>query len=435
MGAGLIPGIERRNFICFTVDAAVFTFALSFVDLSSVMPSLMGHLTAEPVLIGLLGSVQTGSWLLPQFLAARIVAAQHRKQPTVLVATTISRLSWCLLIAALIFYRQVGPTAAMIACYLSVGSFMFFDGVASLAWYDLIARAVPPTIRGRLFGSMSFSGGLLAVLGGLVVQRILGSIGFPFPVDYRVLAIVALVLLTVGIIPLLLIVEPEGEEPPPREPLGRYLRRLPGLVRGQPGFRRLVGVQLLVGASGLAVPFYAPFAILRLGVPEADVGGFVIGVTAGVMVGGAAWGYLGDRHRKQVAIRLLAGCGLLAPLVTLGLRLAPARSLSAAAISALLVVSFFFFGCAIRAGWVAYANYVIEIAEETERPVLIGLMNTLSGVLAIAPPIGGLLASLYGYEAAFAAAAICAGAGLVVSLGLKVAEVPSVAGRLAGSPG
>jgi MFS family permease len=417
----VIPAFQRRNFICFTVDAAMFFFAISFVDMTSVMPSLLEHLTHQPVLIGVLGSVQTGSWLLPQFLAARIVAAQHRKQPIVIAATTISRLSWGLLILALIFYQQIGATVALVACYLSVGLFMFFDGVASLAWYDLIARAIAPTVRGRLFGSMSLSGGLFAVFGGLVVQRVVGNLALPFPTDYRLLAIVALTILTIGIIPLLLIVEPEGEVPPPPEPLSTYLRRLPSLVRNQPGFRHLVGVQLLVGASALAVPFYAPFAILSLKLPESTVGGFVVGVTLGAMVGGAAWGYLGDRRRKELAIRALATCGFLAPLVPLGLRLSTG-ALPAPVAGAAVAIAFFFVGCSIRAGWVAYANYVIEIADESERPVLIGLMNTLSGLLAVAPPIGGLLADWLGFEAAFAAAALCAGAGLALSAWLRVAE-------------
>lgn len=419
--SAVIPAIQRRNFICFVLDAALFFFAIAFVDMTGVMPSLLGHLTRQPVLIGLLGSVQTGSWLLPQFLAARTVAARHRKQPVVLVATAISRASWALLIAALIFYEQVGPAVPLVACYLTVGLFMFFDGVASLAWYDLIARAVAPTVRGRLFGSMSLVGGLFAVFGGLVVQRVVGNLALPFPTDYRLLAVVSLTILMIGIVPLFLIVEPESEVPPPPEPLGRYIRRLPSLVRGRPGFRHLVGVQLLVGASGLAVPFYSPFALLGLGLQESDVGGFVVGVTLGSMLGGATWGYLGDRHRKELAIRLLAACGSLAPVVPLALRIA-GTSFPPAVSGVVLTIAFFFVGCSIRGGWVAYANYVIEIAEETERPVLIGLMNTLSGSLAIAPPLGGLLASLLGYEAAFAAAAVCAVAGLALSTQLHVAE-------------
>ena len=419
------PAYQSRNFICFTVDAAVFFFAISFVDQTTVMPSLLGHLTQRPVLIGLLGSVQTGSWLLPQFLAARVVASRHRKQPVVLVATAISRLSWAVVIVALVFYQQIGPTATLLACYVAVGSFMFFDGVSSLAWYDLIARTISPTVRGRLFSSMSLSGGVFAVAGGLAVQRVVGNVALPFPSDYRLLAAVALAFLVVGLVPLLLIVEPPGEVPPPPERLTSYVRRLPGLVRGQPDFRRLVGVQLLVGASGLAVPFYAPFAILKLGLPESDVGGFVVGVTLGAMFGGTAWGYLGDRHRKEVAIRLLAACALLGPLVPLGLKFAAAAGLPAPVVGTALTVAFFFVGCSIRAGWVAYANYILEIAGESERPVLIGLMNTLSGVLAVVPPIGGLLAGWFGYQAAFAAALLCAAAGLALSLRLRVAVAPT----------
>lgn len=412
---------QRRNFICFTIDAAIFFFAISFVDQTSVMPSLLGHLTRQPVLIGVLGSVQTGSWLLPQFLAARLVAAQQRRKPVVLLATTMSRLSWCILIVALLFYDQIGPVATLLAAYLAVGLFMFFDGVASLAWYDLIARAISPTIRGRLFGSMSLGGGLFAIVGGLVVQRLVGSASFPFPSDYRLLTIIAAVLLAVGIVPLLLIVEPVGDAPSPPEPLNTYLRRLPTLVRERPSFRRLIGVQLLVGASALAVPFYAPFAILRLGLPESDVGSFVVGVTLGAMLGGTLWGYLGDRQRKEIAVRALAGCGVAAPVVPLVLR-ALAPLLPSALVGITLAVAFFFVGCSIRAGWVAYANYVIEIAAETERPVLLGLMNTLSGSLALAPPLGGLLADLLGYDAVFAAAIFCAGCGLGLSLRLRVPE-------------
>lgn len=418
---GVSLTFQRRNFICFVLDAALFFFAIAFVDMTSVMPSLLGHLTHQPVLIGLLGSVQTGSWLLPQFLAARTVASRHRKQPIMLVATTISRASWALLIAALILYEQLGPVLALVACYLTVGLFMFFDGVATLAWYDLIARAVAPTIRGRLFGSMSLVGGLFAVFGGLAVQRIVGNLALPFPSDYRLLATVALAILVVGIVPLLLIVEPESEVPPPPEPLSRYVRRLPAVVRNRPGFRHLVGVQLLVGASGLAVPFYSPFALLNLGLPESDIGGFVVGVTLGSMLGGATWGYLGDRQRKEAAIRLLAACGSLPPIIPLVLRLAGA-AFPPSALGIVLIVAFFFVGCSIRGGWVAYANYVIEIADEAERPVLIGLMNTLSGSLAIAPPLGGILAGVFGYEAAFAVAAVCAAAGLALSMRLHAAE-------------
>src|SRR5439155_18524939 len=208
----------------------------------------------------------------------------------------------------------------LLAGYLSVGMFWFFDGLATPAWFDLASRAVPATLRGRLFGAMSLCGGLFGIAGGLVVQRILGNPAFPYPADYQVMLGICLVFCAVGIIPLLAIDEPLGPPPPPAEPMGAYFRRLPALLRERAAFRRLVGVQLLVGAAGMAVPFYAPFAVLILGLPEASVGTFVVGITLGQMVGGMTWGFLGDHGRKELAIRALSAISILAPLVALLLR-------------------------------------------------------------------------------------------------------------------
>jgi MFS family permease len=415
------PAILRRNVACLIADVAVWSFAAAFVDLSGVMPSLVTHLTRAPVLIGLLGSIQTGCWLLPQLFFARFVAARERKLPVVVLTTAISRLGWVVLLATLLAFDPVSPGATLAATYLSIGVFFLFDGLSVLGWYDLIARVVPPTLRGRVLGFMAFGSGAAGVVGGLVVQRILGNPAWPFPSDYRLMLVIALIFFALGLFPLSRIREPPGEPSRTPEPFGAYLRRLPGLVRDRPDFRRLVGVQLLVGSAGLALPFYAPYGTLGLGLGEASVGVFVVGVTLGVMVGGLAWGWIGDRGRKDRAIQGLAACALLAPLVALGLRgLVPYLAPSVAAL--VLAGAFFFVGTSSRSGWVAVSNYLLEIAGPAERPVLIGLLNTLGGILAVVPPLGGLLAGWLGYEATFVAAAVPAAAALVLSFRLKVAR-------------
>lgn len=410
--------VSRRNILLFTADAAIFSLALSFLDLSSVLPTLVSHLTQLPLWFGLLGSLQTGCWLLPQIFVARHVAGQRRKLPLVVVGTTLSRLSWLFLLLGLTFADQIGPTLTLISCYLSVAFFYMFDGVAVLPWYDLLARAVPANLRGRLFGLLALGSGITATIGGLIVQRVVGNPALPYPSDYRLLAAAALGILMVGVIPLALVKEAEGEVTPAAEPIGRYFRRLPALLRERPTFRRIVAIQLLVGTSTMAIPFYAPFAHLGLGLPESTVGAYVIGVTLGSMLGGIAWGWIGDHGRKESAVRMVAAFSGLAPLVPLVLSLV-ASSVPAAILGPLLALAFFGVGCGVRAGWVAYANFVMEIATAAERPTLIGLMNTLSGFLAVVPPLGGLLAGWLGYEATFVAASVPALVGLLLSLGLR----------------
>ncbi len=415
------PPYLRRNFIFLVLDAALFSFAISFVDWTSVLPSLLGHVTQQPVLLGLIGSVQTGCWLLPQLFSARIVAGRKHKLPMVVFGTAISRLGWSILLTALIFYDRLSPVVIMITCYLALGIFTSMDGVSALGWYDLIARTIPASLRGRLLGSMTLCGGLLASIGGYLVQRIIGNPRLPYPADYRLMVSLTLLLLTVGIIPLMLVKEIAEEDPKPPEPLGRFVRQLPGLLRDRQSFRRLVAVQILIGTSSFAVPFYTPYAVLSLHLPEAIVGTFVIGVTVGQMIGGGTWGYLGDLGHKRTAIRLIACCAFLAPAIPASLRFVPFPLPTFVAIGA-IACSYFFIGCSVRASWVAYTNYVIEIANPRERPVLIGLMNTLSGILAILAPLGGLLASTFGYSATFAVAALPATLGLVLSFRLAVPE-------------
>jgi MFS family permease len=419
------PGsFRRRNIVFLLLDTGMFFLAFSLVDLSSVLPSLLDHLTRQPALIGVLASLQTGCWLLPQLLVARVVASRRRKLPLVLFATTASRLSWLILFAALSLPDVFGPGGTIVAAYVTVALFATLDGVSVLAWYDVLARVVPSTLRGRALGLMSLSG-VLAVVGGFVVQRVIGNPALPYPLDYRALVGAALLLMVIGVVPLYLVTESVGDVAPPPEPLTAYLRRLPGLLRDRPTFRRLVTVQLLVGMAGLAIPFYAPFGVLGLGLPEATVGSFVVGTTLGSTLGGFVWGFLGDHGRKELAIRSVALFGLIAPLIPLGLWvLAP--TMPATMVTWLLALAMFCVGCANRSSWVAYANFVMEIAEPAERPVLIGLMNTLSGTLAVTPPLGGLVAGWLGYEAVFALAMVPALVGVTLSLGLRPAS-PAVA--------
>lgn len=417
--------VQRRNVIFFLLDMATFMFALSLIDLSSVIPTLFDHLTTQPVFIGLLGTLQPACWLLPQLVVARLVTAMPRKLPLVIFATSVSRCGWLVLLAALLYPGGLPPGVIMVAAYAAIAIFFTFDGVSVLAWFDVIARAIPAHLRGRMFGLMALSG-VFGVAGGFVVQRVLGSADFPFPSDYRLLVAIALVFLAVGVIPLCLVVEPPAEAAPePTEPFRQYLRRLPGLLRDRRNFRRLVTVQLLLGMATLAIPFYAPFGVTRLGLPESSIGTFVIGLTVGSTAGGVLWGYLGDRGLKDAAIRWIAFTGLIAPVLALSLRIfAPILPLPV--MSALLALCMFFVGSSTRSNWVAFSSYVMEIGEPRERPVLIGLMNTMNSVLAFAPPLGGLIAGWAGYEATFVVTLIPIAAGLVLSFGLQL-EQPTAA--------
>jgi MFS family permease len=87
-----------------------------------------------------------------------------------------------------------------------------------------------------------------------------------------------------------------------------------------------------------------------------------------------------------------------------------------------------------------FLNYLLELTTEEQRPLFIGLSNTLTAPSLLAPLLGGWLVSLWSYEAVFLLALLFGILALFASLGLKEPKleshpepyIPPESGRLSG---
>jgi MFS family permease len=187
-----------------------------------------------------------------------------------------------------------------------------------------------------------------------------------------------------------------------------YLPGLVRLMREDRTFLRVNASRLLIGFCGLASPFFAVFAIRELGVAEANIGLFAIAQTIGSALAGLLFGWIAERKGSHVVIRIVGGVYLLAP----GLILAAGMVGGGAAVTVALVAgAFLLLGLGDGSIMLGFMNYVLEIAPEGQRPIYIGLANTLAGAIVLYPFIGGAVADWVGYRIVFllALAGIAAG--------------------------
>ena len=70
----------------------------------------------------------------------------------------------------------------------------------------------------------------------------------------------------------------------------------------------------------------------------------------------------------------------------------------------------------------AWLSYLLEIAPETERPVYVGLNNTINGVSTIISTLGGLLLQWTGNNYALLFAITVVGTALALPLTARLAE-------------
>ncbi|MBC7234717.1 MAG: MFS transporter [Chloroflexi bacterium] len=415
----------RHNALAFVLDSGFFHIAVTFIGATTVLPSFVAALSDSEVMVGLASGLISGGWLLPQLLVASAVAHLPRKKPLVVRAAWLSRP--ILLLVAFLVWQFGGqyPGVALAATMLGVFVFFVFDAVVSIPWFELLAKCLPARRRGRVVGTSQVLGGLGGIGAGIVVRYILGeSSPLAFPSNYAFLFALGGLLFMVSAAFLMLIREPEshdlGNAPPtPRQ----VLASMPGILLRDREFRRLILIKLLQGFASVANAFYVLHATRNLGLSLGDTGLFVSAQVLGSVTAGLLMGVVQDHWGPWAHIRLIIVLTALPPLVALGAQ--PLLGILGQQVLYVYISLFFFLGIATGSiGW-PFFNWIMEHAQGPERPVYIGMSNTLSALVMLAPTLGGWVAKTFSYPAVFGLALGFILASWCLSAGLRNPRVDS----------
>jgi len=403
----------RHNLICFTLDYILFGLGMAFMSPTTVLPSFVSQLTDSPPMIGLVSTIQTGAWLLPQLIAANHLADKAHKKPYLLLSATLGRLALLLLAGAVFLAGDNSPRFILILFFTAFAIFMGTDALASVAWFDILGRAIPPTRRGRLFGAGQIILSLMTVGVGAAVNAILGANGLPFPGNYALLFLLASLSFFASWLAISFLREPAHPAQTDRLPWRAFLLKLWTVLGEDRAFRQVTIVRLLAGLAGMAIPFYIVYAIDVLGTGEEAIGFFLSAQTIGSALAGFIMGYLSERSGSKAVIQLSNALALSSPILALsqlafGLKDGPMP---------VCIYAFIFVAIgAVNSSLVlGFLNFVLEMAPPEERPTYIGLANTLSGLLLLVPLLGGWLLGATSYPVLFAVTA----AGVAISLVLS----------------
>ena len=157
------PPHYRRNFVAFVVDYVFFSVAMSFASPSSVLPAFVRQFTRSAPVIGLVSTIFNGCWLLPQVVAARAINDKSRKKPYLMIGIS-GRITFWITALGLWLGLAQRPNEMLLLIFGCLGMFTISDGLASVAWFDMLARAIPLQRRGRLMGIAQVIGGLAGAL-------------------------------------------------------------------------------------------------------------------------------------------------------------------------------------------------------------------------------------------------------------------------------
>lgn len=393
----------RFNFIVGLLDGGTFGLGMGFGSFAAIIPLFVHHLTDSALLIGLVPAIHNMGWQLPQLLTANWISGIRRYRPLTLAMTVHERLPFLgLALLALLLPGAHKPTILILTFVMLVWQ-GFGAGMAANPWTNLVSKVIPQEMHGTFFGAQSaaFNGlaGVSALLAGLILTKL------DTPTNFSVCFGLTFLFMALSFVFLSLTREADSPVDHGR-PSGALMGRSLQILRSDANFRAFLGVRVLSQFAGMGFAFYVIYAVRRFNVSDASAAVLVSVLLIGQVFLGPLMGRLGDRwsHRGIMSVGAL-GASLSAVLAW------QART------PEWLYAVFLLEAVAIVAIWtIPLALSVSFAADETERPLYVGLSNTLPAPAAIlAPAVGGWIADAAGFDTMFILAAL---SGVAMALGL-----------------
>jgi MFS family permease len=407
----------RRNFVLHVFNGATFNFAERLIDPPLTLTWFVSELTSSNLLIGLVAPLGDACWFLPQMFVSARIQRTKLKMPTYIAAAIIRSIAW-LLLAATVWLTKA-PLILVVCFFALYTSARLASGLAGISFFDITAKTIPARQRGGLFGLRQFLGGILGLGAAWISGAILAHPSLPFPRGHATLFTIYCAVMIPALVAFMMIREPPGVVVSNPVTLGQQIRRAGHLLRENHVYRRYLITQMTIGLASTALPFYGLYAKSVLGAPDGMVGIFVMTRVLAQLTFNLPWGRLSDRRGNQLALRLLAlGSGLTAFLALALSGLVSLTHLQGAWLPYLVIPLYVLEGAMRPAYVLTGSNFLLEIVQPAERPLYLGLSNTLMGITLIVSGLGGGIVDLMGFRGVFAIALMLYLLGFVLAKGL-----------------
>lgn len=384
----------RYNVIANMLDGSLFGLAMGFGSFSTILPLFVSHLTNSAILIGLVPAIHAVGWQLPQLYTAGKLGRMRRYKRTVVLTTIHERLPFLGLVVAALLVPQIGTTAVLGITLLLLAWQGLGAGFTANAWQSLIAKIIPPELRGTFFGGQAAGANIMMSLGAIGAGYLLQVAGFPN--GFAICFLLTITCMTASWFCLARTREPESPEIPVSELPATTWKGTWDILRRDTNFSWFLVARILSLLACMGFSFYIVYGLKRFNMDDVTAGWLTATLTIAQTVANMGMGWLGDRlgHLAMLVIGALA--------------------IMFSSLLAWWAPSIFWFypvfvlaGLANVAIWTIGMAITVEFGSEPERPTYIGLSNTLgSPVTILAPLLGGWLADTVSYPAMFMLAAL-----------------------------
>lgn len=384
----LTEKLSKINFASFIWHGIFLSLASNFMDVDTIIPSLLIKAGGTPILLGLLTAIMIGGSSLMQLVFAGYLSSKARKKNPLLLGINIRIFTLFLLAFFLVHFTDLSKTLIIFFIFLFISIFSFSGSFANVSYLDILGKSIKENKRKKFFSVKQVINSLGIFFSALLVREMLKS--FPYPVNYGVLFLMAGILLLIasfGFWKIKEISTPVDK----KKGYAAFFRLIPKEISKNANLKHYL---LIINSLGLGISFL-PFLILyaktSFGLSYTLIGNILLFKTAGMAASSFILYKTSERFEYKKLLKFSLALGTLLPILAL---LMSGNSL-------IYQFLFIFSGIYFAIYKISINGILIEISDNKNRATYAGITGAGSLFPFIFPLIFGVLISLFGYPASF----------------------------------
>lgn len=370
-------------------DGGLFGVALGFASFGTILPLFVANMTNSATLIGLVPAIHSAGWLFPQLFTASHVSRLRQFKRTVLLITIHERIPFLGFSLVALLLPIIGLNAGLLLTFLLLIWQGLGGGFTANAWTSMISKIIPPESRGTFFGMQAGLANLFISGSAIGAGYLLNALASPW--DFAVCFFIASIFFALSWFALAATREPEDTEKIIPEEKTHFWDDAKKVLSQDTNFNWFLSARVLSQFATMGFSFYIIYALRSFNMTEVVAGYLTATLTISQTVANIGMGWIGDRvgHR---AMLIIGACSAF---------LSALLAWNAASIAWFYPI-FILTGLANVSIWTISMTMTVDFGNEADRPIYIGLSQTLTApATIIAPILGGWIADSAGFVPTF----------------------------------
>jgi hypothetical protein len=279
----LSKSVSRHNFCSFIMHAVFLALAKNFMDVDTIIPSMLIESGGSSVHIGLLTAVMLGGSSFTQLLFSPYLQNKTFKKKYLLVGIN-ARIASLAGLSLLFFYSvSLSGNARIFFIFILITMFAFSGAFANISYTDILGKSVLPDFRKSFFSINQVLTGSGVFISAFFARTVLMS--HQFPENYTFMFLIAAVFLGLASIGFWRIKETVASGYKIKG-LKAFLHAVRVEIQSNSRLRYYLSFVNTLGISVAILPFLILYAKENYQVGSSEIGRFLIFKVAGVVATG-----------------------------------------------------------------------------------------------------------------------------------------------------